>query len=135
MQKKFKILILITSVLGALGVIMGAFGAHILSAKLEPQSLAAYKTGVLYHLIHTLALFGTALLYRIYRIKGLFYVGLFFLGGICLFSGSLYLLAMKDILGITSTKILGPLTPLGGLALVGSWAAIFFTVIKIKIVE
>lgn len=135
MQKKFKILILITAVLGALGVIMGAFGAHYLSSKIEAHSLAAYKTGVLYHLIHTIALFCTALLYRIYRIKGLFYVGLFFCGGICLFSGSLYLLALKNIIGITSTALLGPLTPLGGLALVGSWAAIFFTVIKIKTVE
>ena len=132
MQKKFKILVLITAFMGALAVIMGAFGAHILAEKIEPKSLEAYKTGVLYHFIHTLAIFGTALLYRIYRIKGLFYVGLFFLGGIFLFSGSLYLLALKDIIGIQSTALLGPLTPLGGLALIGSWAAIFFTVIKIK---
>ena len=121
--------------MGATAVIMGAFGAHILADKLEPKSLAAFKAGVLYHFIHTLAIFCTALLYRIYRIKGLFYVAMFFLGGIFLFSGSLYLLALKDIIGITSTKLLGPLTPIGGLALVGSWAAIFFTVIKIKTVE
>ncbi|MBT8234170.1 MAG: DUF423 domain-containing protein [Saprospiraceae bacterium] len=132
MQKKFKLLILITAAMGALAVIMGAFGSHLLAEKLDPKSLNAYKTGVNYHYIHTMAIFCTALLYRIYRIKGLFYIGLYFLFGILLFSGSLYLLAMKDILGISSTKFLGPLTPLGGLALIGSWAAIFFTVIRIK---
>ena len=132
MQSKFKTLIIIASVLGALAVIMGAFGSHSLKAKLEPQSLSAYQTGVQYHFYHTFAIFCTALLYRIYRIKGLFFICLFFLGGICLFSGSLYMLSMKDILGIENTKFIGLLTPLGGLALVGSWAAIFFTVIRIK---
>lgn len=132
MQSKFKILIVITAVLGATGVILGAFGSHFLAERLEPKSLSAFKTGVQYHFIHTLALFGTALLYRIYRIKGLFYVGLFFLGGILLFSGSLYLLSTQSILGIELPKLFGLLTPLGGLALAGSWAAIFFTVIRIK---
>lgn len=132
MQNKFKILIIITSILGATGVLLGAFGSHYLAERLEPKSLSAFKTGIQYHFIHTLALFGTALLYRIYRIKGLFYVSLFFLGGILLFSGSLYLLSTQSVLGIELPKIFGILTPLGGLALMGSWAAIFFTVIRIK---
>ncbi len=132
MQSKFKLLIVITAILGATGVVLGAFGSHFLAERLEPKSLSAFKTGVQYHFIHTLALFGTALLYRIYRIKGLFYVGLFFLGGILLFSGSLYLLSTQSILGIALPKLFGILTPLGGLALAGSWAAIFFTVIRIK---
>jgi len=132
MQKKFKILILIASVLGCLSVIMGAFGSHLLSSQLGPKSMHTYDTAVQYQFMHTLAIFMTALLYRAYRIRGLFWIGMFFLGGILLFSGSLYLLAMRDILGIQSTQILGPMTPIGGLALMGSWAAIFFTVIRIK---
>jgi len=132
MQSKFKLLILITAVLGFTAVALGAFGAHILADTLPAKSLNAFKTGVNYQFYHTLALFCTALLYRIYRIKGLFYIGLYFLGGILLFSGSLYILALKDIIGITNTKYIGILTPLGGLALMGSWAAIFFTVIRIK---
>lgn len=132
MHSKFKILIIITSILGATGVLLGAFGSHFLAERLEPKSLNAFRTGVQYHFIHTLALFGTALLYRIYRIKGLFYVGLFFLGGILLFSGSLYLLSTQSLLGIELPKFFGLLTPLGGLALMGSWAAIFFTAIRIK---
>ena len=132
MQKKFKILILITAVLGALAVINGAFASHVLPSHLGPKSVEAFKTGVNYQFYHTLAIFCTALLYRIYRIRGLFYVCLFFLGGICLFSGSLYMLALKEVLGIESMKFIGLLTPLGGLALMGSWAAVFFTVIRIK---
>jgi len=132
MQSKFKILILIASVLGMLAVVMGAFGSHLLREKLSEDSLRAYQTGVAYHFYHTFAIFCTALLYRIYRIKGLFFICLFFLGGICLFSGSLYLLSTKSLTGLPDSKLLGLLTPLGGLALIGSWAAIFFTVIQIK---
>lgn len=132
MQSKFKLLILITAALGAIAVILGAFGSHFLAERLSEKSLSAYKTGVLYHFIHTLALFGTALLYRIYRIKGLFYVGLYFLVGILLFSGSLYVLALQSLIGIQIPKVFGLLTPVGGMALLGAWAAMFFTVIKIK---
>lgn len=132
MQAKFKILILITTLLGATAVLMGAFGSHYLAERLSTKSLSAYKTAVNYQFYHTLALFCTALLYRIYRIKGLFYVGLFFVGGILLFSGSLYLLSLQSLMGIDLPKVFGLLTPLGGLALMGSWAAIFFTVIGIK---
>jgi uncharacterized membrane protein YgdD (TMEM256/DUF423 family) len=133
MQKKFKILILLASVLGCIAVIMGAFGSHALSSQLSSKSMHSYETAVHYQFYHTIAIFITALLYRSYRIKGFFWIGLFFFGGICLFSGSLYLLSMRDIIGIQSTAILGPMTPLGGIALMGSWAAIFFTVIRIKV--
>ena len=131
MQSKFKILILIASALGTLAVIFGAFGSHYLAERLPEKSLSAYKTGVEYQFYHTLALFCTALLYRIYRIKGLFYVGLYFLFGTLLFSGSLYLLSLQHLWGGGLPKIFGLLTPLGGLALIGAWAAIFFTVLKI----
>lgn len=132
MHSKFKLLILMTSLLGALAVLMGAFGSHYLAERLAPKSLSAFKTGVQYQFYHTLALFCTALLYRTYRIKGLFYIGLYFIAGIVLFSGSLYLLSLKSLMGINFPKAIGLLTPLGGLVLIGAWMAIFFTVIKIK---
>ena len=132
MQSKFKLLILITAALGAIAVILGAFGSHYLADHLSDKSLSAFKTGVIYHFIHTIALFCTALLYRIYRIKGLFYVGLYFMIGILMFSGSLYLLSTQALMGIKLPKIFGLITPLGGLALLGAWASIFFTVLKIK---
>lgn len=132
MQSKFKLLIIITAALGATAVILGAFGSHYLAERLSAKSLSAFKTGVDYQFYHTLALFCTALLYRIYRIKGLFYVCLYFLVGTLMFSGSLYVLALKDLMGINIPKVVGLITPLGGLALLGAWASIFFTVIKIK---
>jgi len=116
MQSKFKLLILLTSALGATAVILGAFGSHYLAERLSEKALSAYKTGVQYQFYHTLALFGS----------------LYFIIGTLLFSGSLYLLALKDLIGISIPKVVGLITPLGGLALVGAWAAIFFTVIKIK---
>lgn len=133
MQSKFKLLILITSALGTLAVIFGAFGSHFLAERLPEKSLSAYRTGVEYHFYHTISLFCTALLYRIYRIKGLFYVGLYFLFGTLLFSGSLYLLSLQHLWEGNLPRIFGLLTPLGGLGLVGAWAAIFFTVLKIKV--
>ncbi len=134
MQQKFKTLILIVSVLGILAVGMGAFGSHYLRDKLNPAEVNAFKTAVNYHFVHTLAIMGVAFLYRIYRIRGLYFIGLFFLGGICLFSGSLYMLSIKHLLGIQSFEIIGMLTPIGGLALMGSWAAVFFTIVRIKTV-
>ncbi len=115
-----------------LAVIMGAFGSHLLKSQLGPKSYSAFETAVEYHFYHTFAILFTALLYRSYRIKGFFWIGLFFLGGICLFSGSLYLLSLRDIIGLESLKMIGFITPIGGLALIGCWAAIFFTVVRIK---
>jgi len=111
MQSKFKLLILITAALGALAVILGAFGSHFLAERLSEKS---------------------ALLYRIYRIKGLFYVGLYFMIGIFLFSGSLYFLSLQSLMGITIPKFVGLVTPIGGLALLGAWASMFLTVLNIK---
>jgi len=132
MNKKFKVLILIASVLGFIAVGMGAFGAHILRDKISPESMIAYKTAVNYQIFHALAIFAVAFLYRIYRIKGLFIIGLYFFAGIFLFSGSIYLLSLKTLLGIESLNIIGILTPIGGIGLLIGWASIFFTVIKIK---
>ncbi len=132
MHSKFKLLVLLTALMGMLAVTMGAFGSHYLVEKISERSLSAYKTAVQYQFYHTLAMFCTALLYRIYRIKGLFYIALYFMGGMFLFSGSIYILSLKDLLGIQNLKFIGILTPIGGLALIGSWAAIFFTVVRIK---
>ena len=132
MNKKFKILILIASTLGFIAVIMGAFGAHALKGRISPESMEAYKTAVDYQFVHMLAIFAVAFLYRVYRIKGLFIIGLYFLVGIILFSGSIYILSLKDIIGIESFGPFGLVTPLGGLVLIVAWASIFFTIIKIK---
>ena len=110
--------LLLSSLLGFLGVACGAFGAHALRDRLEPAMLSAYQTGVLYHLIHALALAAVALALGRWPGTATTTAGWLFLAGIVLFSGSLYVMALT---GITR---LGIVTPFGGLCFLGGWAAL-----------
>ncbi|MEW5249463.1 DUF423 domain-containing protein [Microbulbifer sp. 2201CG32-9] len=115
-----KLYLLIAAALGGSGVVLGAFGAHGLRGKVAVDLLEAYKTGVLYQMVHTLALFGVALLLQSWGERtALLVSGALFATGILLFSGSLY--------GLTfgGPRWLGPVTPLGGLALISGWVALF----------
>ncbi len=105
---------------GALAVGFGAFGAHGLERVAEPAALAAYKTGALYHLIHSLALFGVAGLAAFDKDRAR-WPGRLFLVGIILFSGSLY------VLGLTGSRALVLLTPVGGLCFIAGWLALALT--------
>lgn len=100
------------------GVALGAFGAHGLKARLAPDLLAIYETGVRYHLVHGLALFVAAWLAGDDRSRSARLAGVLFAVGILLFSGSLYLLAL------TGVRALGAITPLGGVAWIVAWALI-----------
>ena len=101
------------------GVALGAFGAHGL--KLSDHLKAVYQTGVLYHLVHGLALFAVAWISTLKPSEPLVkYAGLAFLLGVLLFSGSLYALA------VTGIKKFGMITPLGGLAFLAGWICLFF---------
>ena len=108
-------MLLIASISGAIAVGLGAFGAHGLKKILSPEMLEVYKTGVLYHFIHTLALVAVALLLEKADSNILHWGGYLFFAGILLFSGSLY------VLSITGIKVLGAITPFGGLAFMGGW--------------
>jgi len=104
--------------LGFLGVALGAFGAHGLRERLSPAMLEVYRTGVLYHLIHAVALLAVALgADRLARPRA---VAALFTAGIALFSGSLYALS------ITGARALGMITPLGGLLFMAGWATMLF---------
>ena len=100
-------------------VALGAFGSHVLRGKISDYHLEVFKTGVLYHFIHTLGLFVIAWLSTQLTDPKLNWVASLFIIGIFLFSGSLYLLA------ITSTKWLGAITPLGGLSFLAGWLLLF----------
>src|SRR5262249_22292126 len=81
----------VAAVLGVVGVALGAFGAHGLRDRLAPGMLEVYRTGVLYHLLHAVAMLAVALgADRLARPRA---VGALFAGGIVIFSGSLYALA------------------------------------------
>ncbi len=115
-------LMILAGLAGFTAVAMGAFGAHALRGAVTPEGLAIYQTGALYHLIHAVALFGAALLARDDTAARLAtWSGYAFAGGIVIFSGSLYLLA------VTGQKWLGAVTPLGGTLFLAGWALIFIT--------
>lgn len=109
----------IAGILGFLGVALGAFGAHLLKSRLSPDLLAIWQTAVLYHLLHAVALLALALYGRSSGAD--IRVGaIAFTAGILIFSGSLYALALSGV------RVLGAVTPLGGLAFLAGWAWVAF---------
>ncbi len=102
---------------GFLAVALGAFGAHGLRSRISAESLAIYQTGAQYHLVHALVLLLVGLLAdRLPARRWVVWAGGLFQAGILLFSGSLYALAM------TGVRLLGAITPLGGLCFLTAWA-------------
>lgn len=107
----------VAGLVGAVGVALGAFGAHGLKNHVSPELLEVYRTGVLYHLIHSVALLGVVVAGP--RLKLGMVTRWAFLVGVLIFSGTLYTLA------VTGLRWLGAITPLGGLAFIVGWAALF----------
>lgn len=107
------------SLFAGLGVVLGAFGAHALKAKIPPQRLESFETGVRYQIYHALALLGVAFALSNWNVSGwLFAAGWAFIAGTLLFSGSLYILA------ITGKRAWGAVTPFGGLAFILGWVCL-----------
>ena len=105
----------IAAISGMLAVILGAFGAHILKGMISPEMLEVYKTGIQYHFYHTFALLAVGILMYFNSSKALKWSALLFTTGIILFSGSLYALAISGI------KLLGIITPFGGMIWIVAW--------------
>lgn len=113
---KMKLFLIIGAINAALAVGLGAFGAHGLESRLSERMLDTFKTGVQYHMYHALGLIGIALAADKLQSTGLIqWAGWFMFAGIVLFSGSLYVLSLSGI------KILGAITPLGGVAFITAW--------------
>jgi uncharacterized membrane protein YgdD (TMEM256/DUF423 family) len=110
----------------ALGVTLGAFGAHGLQDRLDEYSLGVYQTGVLYHFIHALGMLAIPVLAKFGLVteRAATWAARLLLVGIVLFSGSLYVLAIS---GVT---ILGAVTPFGGLAFIAGWLALAWGAMK-----
>jgi uncharacterized membrane protein YgdD (TMEM256/DUF423 family) len=104
--------------LAGLAVGLGAFGAHGLRARVTPDLLAVFETGVRYQMYHALALLGLSLAWTRWSASHLTAAGYLFLAGIVLFSGSLY------VLTLTGTRWWGAVTPLGGVAFLAGWIAL-----------
>lgn len=111
-----KIFLLLGSLNAMLAVILGAFGAHALKAKLSRELLAVYQTAVQYHFYHALGLLAVGVLMLWLPANTLLkYSGGAMLAGIVFFSGSLYLLS------VTGLRLLGAITPVGGLCFIVAW--------------
>ena len=125
MEKK---IVSTAAILGMSAIILGAFGAHALKEKLNIQQLSTFETGVRYQMYHALFLLFIGTTQAVsQKIKGrIFYLTVL---GVILFSGSIYLLAMKDLLGFDFTLI-GIITPIGGLFLIATWAVLFTSFFK-----
>jgi uncharacterized membrane protein YgdD (TMEM256/DUF423 family) len=109
----------IGSVLGFLGVALGAFGAHGLKSRVSVDMLAVFETGARYHMYHAFAvLIVAAAIGHFGSARLLVLAGWLFVGGVILFSGSLYALAL------TSVTTLGAITPIGGLLFLAGWACL-----------
>lgn len=119
-------LLFFAGLFGSLGVIFGAFGAHALKAILTEQALANWQTAVQYQFIHSLALLFLSAQPETKQIR---MASWFFVFGILLFSGSLYLLSLRDILALP-LSFLGPITPIGGLFFTAGWLILLFSGLK-----
>ena len=111
--------LLLGAVMGFLGVTLGAFGAHALRARLTPEMLAVFETGVRYQMYHALAILAVAAVVGSGGNARLASVaGWCFAAGIVLFSGSLYALTLSGV------GALGAITPIGGVFFLAGWACL-----------
>ncbi len=110
----------------ALGVILGAFGAHGLRGRLDAYLMGIYEKAVLYHFLHALGILIVSLLPKsgaVSQSSAEWVCGLL-LGGIVVFSGSLYALA------ISGNRVLGAVTPIGGVAFIAGWCVLAWALIR-----
>jgi uncharacterized membrane protein YgdD (TMEM256/DUF423 family) len=113
----------------ALAVILGAFGAHGLKGRLDAYSMSIWEKAVFYHFVHAMGLLAVPLFGRLGAISSsaTFRICMLLLGGILLFSGSLYALAF------TGVAILGAVTPIGGLCFIAAWLWLGFALAKANV--
>lgn len=111
----------IAALLGALGVILGAFGAHGLKSQVSADALQVFEVGVRYQMYHVFALALTGILFMSGNNNRLKWAGRLFIAGIILFSGSLY--ALTFAMGAANPALLklGIITPFGGVCFIAAW--------------
>lgn len=127
MDKK---IILSALIFGIISIVLGAFGAHALKKMLSVDQLSSFEVGVKYLMYQAFFLFfiGTTQMVLEKQKRIIFYLTL---GGTILFSGSIFLLTTKTVSGI-DFKLLGPITPIGGLLLIISWGITFYYIVVKK---
>ncbi len=116
--------------LGGLGVALGAFGAHGLKKIVAPETVSTYQTGVQYQMYHVFALLAIGLLSEKFMGSFIHYAGFFFLAGIILFSGSLYLAVSLEAMQKTVPVFVRLITPAGGMFFIIGWVLMLIGIIR-----
>lgn len=122
-----RIFLTIAAILGGLSVMAGAFGAHALSGKISERAIEIFETGARYQMYHALALLLLGVLLKNTPSPQplITIAGIAFIVGVAIFSGSLYALSLTGI------KVLGAITPLGGVALIAGWGCLAIATLKL----
>lgn len=115
--------VIIGAVNGFLAVALGAFGAHLLEGNISDHYIGVWETAVQYQMLHAGGLLAIGVLIHIVPVKQLQIAGWLMFGGIIIFSGSLYILA------ITGIGILGAITPIGGFLFLGAWVCVILAML------
>ncbi|MGB0882970.1 MAG: DUF423 domain-containing protein [Vicingaceae bacterium] len=119
-------------ILGMIAVLGGAFGAHALKEILSPEHLVSFNTGVRYQMIHAVVLICLFLIGTKFEMKQFKIASILIFWGVILFSGSIYILTLKNIIGLEALKFAGPITPIGGLLIITGWLFILLGAFKLK---
>ena len=124
-NNKIKIFFAIASFMMALGIALGAFGAHALKSILDEYFLKIYNTGIQYHFYNTLGLFAATFIYALKPDSKKIFISLWLIIiGMIIFSFSLYFLAILNM------PILGAITPIGGTLLIIAWLSLAYGILK-----
>lgn len=116
----------------AIAVALGAFGAHGLKNYADAATIEIWNKGVTYQFYHSLALLATGILFATFPFGATKWAAYLFLTGIVLFSGSLYLITALKINAPHSSlmKVIGPITPLGGLSFIAGWICLLLAILR-----
>lgn len=123
--------LIIGAVYGLVAVILGAFGAHALKKIISVDKLASFETGVKYQMYSALFLLIVGYILK-FETPSEKWISVLMIAGTFIFSVSIYLLAFSEVAAIPS-KVIGPVTPLGGLMMIISWAMLIFYFAKNKL--
>jgi len=128
-----KVYFVIATLSMAIAIAFGALGAHALKKIFDVHALEAWKTAVFYQIVHSLGVLLVLVVSKVYKIAKISFVLNLMISGFILFSSSIYLLSFNSVWGIEWLgKILGPLTPIGGLLMISSWVVFSYRIFKIK---
>ncbi|HCN11183.1 DUF423 domain-containing protein [Candidatus Kaistella beijingensis] len=122
--------LIIGAVYGLLSVILGAFGAHALKKVLSVEKLQSFETGVKYQMYSALFLLIVGYILK-FESPSEKWISILMIAGTFLFSMSIYFLSFSEVWN-TNLKFLGPITPIGGLLMIISWAMLTFYFVKTR---